>query len=97
MFVIGGAEMQNRVERKGTTKRSIGTNEKANEETVEQGYSRGYFQQNRWWEEDFRGGKWGGGFGDDMQLRSIALNTTGYLRSSSPYHPHGVPIFPSTA
>jgi hypothetical protein len=31
---------------------------------------------------------------DNMQLRSIALSTTGYLRSSSPYHPHGAPIFP---
>jgi len=29
-----------------------------------------------------------------MQLRSIAFSTTGYVRSTSPYHPHGVPIFP---
>jgi len=29
-----------------------------------------------------------------MQLRSITLSTTGYLHSSSPYHPHGAPIFP---
>jgi len=31
---------------------------------------------------------------DNMQLQSITLSTTGYLRSSSPYHPHGAPIFP---
>jgi len=36
---------------------------------------------------------WGGGR-ENMQLRSIALSTTGYLRSSSPYHPRGAPIFP---
>jgi hypothetical protein len=29
-----------------------------------------------------------------LQLQSITLSTTGYLRSSSPYHPHGAPIFP---
>jgi len=29
-----------------------------------------------------------------MQLQSIAFSTTGYIRSISPYHPHGVPIFP---
>jgi len=29
---------------------------------------------------------------DNMQLSSIMLSTTGYLRSSSPYHPHGAPI-----
>jgi len=32
---------------------------------------------------------------DNMQLPSIALNTTGYLRSSSPYYSDGAPIFPS--
>ena len=31
---------------------------------------------------------------DNMQLQSIALSTTGYLRSSTPYYPHGAPIFP---
>jgi len=34
------------------------------------------------------------GVKDNMQLQSIALSTTGYLRSSTPYHPHGAPIFP---
>ena len=29
-----------------------------------------------------------------MQLRSITLSTTGYLHSSSLYHPHGAAIFP---
>jgi len=29
-----------------------------------------------------------------MRLRSIALYTTGNMRSSSPYHPHGASIFP---
>jgi len=28
-----------------------------------------------------------------MQLRSIALHTTGNICSFSPYHPHGAPIF----
>jgi len=28
-----------------------------------------------------------------MRLRSIALYTTGNMRSSSPYHPHRAPIF----
>jgi len=32
---------------------------------------------------------------DNMQLRSIVCSTTGYLHSSSSYHPHGVPIFPN--
>jgi hypothetical protein len=36
------------------------------------------------------------GVEDNMQLQSIALSTTGYLRSSSPYHPHGAPIFPKS-
>ena len=31
---------------------------------------------------------------DNMQLRSIAFSATGYIRSTSPYRPHGVPIFP---
>jgi hypothetical protein len=38
--------------------------------------------------------KAGGVVGDDMQLCSIAFSTTGYVRSTSPYHPHGVPISP---
>jgi len=29
-----------------------------------------------------------------MQLQSIAFSTTGYVRSTSSYHPQGVPIFP---
>jgi len=32
-----------------------------------------------------------------MRLRSIALITTGFMRSSSPYHPCGAPIFPRIA
>jgi len=32
--------------------------------------------------------------GNKLQLQSITLSTTGYLRSSSPYHPRGAPIFP---
>jgi len=32
-----------------------------------------------------------------MRLRSIALYTTGNMRSSSPYHPRGASIFPFSA
>jgi len=36
-----------------------------------------------------------GGVGvDNKQLQSIAFSTTGYVRSTLPYHPHGAPIFP---
>jgi len=38
--------------------------------------------------------KFCGGVKDNMQLQSIAFGTKGYVRSSSPYCPHGVPIFP---
>jgi hypothetical protein len=31
---------------------------------------------------------------DNIQCISSALRTTAYLRSTTPYHPHGVPIFP---
>ena len=31
---------------------------------------------------------------DNIRLRSIALYTTGNMRFSSPYHPHGASIFP---
>jgi len=31
---------------------------------------------------------------DNIRLRSIVLNTTGSMRSSLPYHPHGASIFP---
>ena len=39
-------------------------------------------------------GKAGRGSGENMQLQSIAFSTTGYVRSTSPYRPHGVIIFP---
>jgi hypothetical protein len=42
--------------------------------------------------KDVGGRKSWGGVGDDMQLISIAFSSTGYVRSTSPYHPHGVPI-----
>jgi len=38
-------------------------------------------------------GKFCGGVKDNMRLRSIVLYTTGNMRSSSPYHPHGAYIF----
>jgi len=40
-----------------------------------------------------RGQLWGGVriiFDYDL----MRFNTTGFVRSSSPYHPHGAPIFP---
>jgi len=43
-------------------------------------------------ESSFR--KRGGVVRENMQLQSIAFSTTGYVRSTSPYRPHGVPIFP---
>jgi hypothetical protein len=83
MFVIGGTATQNGVEQARTTKKSEGTSEKADVKTVKPGSSRGYFQRNRWWKEDFGGRKWGGGFGDDMQLRSIVLQ---YYRLYALHH-----------
>jgi type II secretory pathway component PulC len=38
---------------------------------------------------------WGGRVVDDVQLQSIVFSATGYVHSSTPYHPRGVPIFPN--
>jgi hypothetical protein len=72
MFVIEGAATRNGVEQVGTTKKSKGTSEKADGNTVKLRSSRGNFQRNRWWEEDFDGGKWGGGLGDDRLRGEIS-------------------------
>jgi len=48
-----------------------------------------------WWSQRRSRGCRGRSVGrDNMQLRSIVFSTTGFIRSTSPYHPHGVPIFP---
>jgi len=37
----------------------------------------------------------GGGVRENMQLQSIVFSAIGYVHSSMPYHPRGVPIFPN--
>ena len=56
-----------------------------------QGTFRDCFQGDRWREKIVLCENVGGSE-DNMQLQSIVFSTTGYVRSSSPYQPHVVPI-----